>query len=403
MKKQNIGLLGYGTVGKGVEILLKNQPYMRLQAIFRRAGKASGPLMTDQIDALLNDPKIDSIVEAMGGIEPAHTYLKQAILNHKNVITANKALVNAYGEELNQLAIQNKVSFIFSAACGGGIPYLPTLVEAKVTSPIDEVGGILNGTTNFIIDKMEREGLPFEEALKQAQALGYAEADPTSDLNGTDTSYKLRLALAVGCSVWIEQDSILVAGIQNLSAEDILFFKKRHWVLRLLAHGKESYGRFSATVEPTLLSPSSQEASILENNNLAWFKAFGSTQRTILTGQGAGSIPTATNVLRDLNAIQNGRPGFLKDSSIRFLPQSMHSQVADNGIDGGSYYVRMDQSINSAFLTRNTGETWENEAYRVIITGFVQTKALHEEIRKLSQQGEIFFAKIAERGQYESQ
>lgn len=387
MKKLNIGLLGYGTVGKGVEILLKNEPNMNLHVIFRRQGKAEGLLMTDQINQLISNPEIDSIVEAMGGLEPAHSYLRQALLNHKNVITANKALINAFGEELNQLALQNKVSFLFSAACGGGIPFLPTLVEAMKTSPVSAVGGILNGTTNFIIDKMERDNLPFEAALKQAQDLGYAEADPSGDLNGTDTMYKLRLALAVSQAVWVDQSSILVAGIQNLKAVDIRFFKEKQWALRLLAHGERKGSSLSACVEPTLLLIASEEATILENNNLAWFKPLGSPHKTVLKGQGAGSIPTATNVVRDLKASLAGPQ--------LFLSSQMKTVRADNDTESGSYYLRVDQSIASDFLNLIGQETWETHPYRMLITREVKTKILHEEVKKLSTQGEVFFAKIA--------
>jgi len=386
MKKLNIGLLGYGTVGKGVEFLLKNERNMSLHAIFRRAGKANGPLMTDQIDQVIANPQIDTIVEAMGGLEPAHGYLRKALLNHKNVITANKALVNAFGQELNQLALQNNVSFVFSAACGGGIPFLPTMVDTLKDSSIQAVGGILNGTTNFIIDKMEREALPFEDALKQAQDLGYAEADPTGDLNGTDTSYKLRLALAVSNRVWVDQNSILVAGIQNLKAEDIKFFNQKQWVLRLLAHGEKGES-LSAVVEPTLLGSTSEEAKILENNNLAWFKTT-TDKITVLTGQGAGSLPTATNVVRDLKAIQN-KPQ-------TFLSGLMKFAFADNDTDQGSYYVRTNRSIKSNFLDQHAQESWEEGPYLYTITRCVKTLTIHQEVKKLSQQGEVFFAKIAE-------
>ena len=397
MKKVNIGLLGYGTVGKGVETLLKNEKNMTLHAIFRRPGKALEPLMTDKIEALVEDPAIDTVVEAMGGLEPAHTTLKQAILHHKNVVTANKALVNAFGEELNQLAIQNKVSFLFSAACGGGIPFLPTMAEAMKKTPLVAAGGILNGTTNFIIDKMERENLSFDEALGQAQALRYAEADPTGDLNGTDTMYKLRLAMAVIEKVWIDQDSILIAGIQNLKAVDIEHFKKRQWVLRLLAHGRSGYGKLSAYVQPTLLGLNSEEASIHDNNNLAWFKTFTGV-KTVLTGQGAGSIPTATNVLRDLSAIQNTPQHDLEDQSLLFLSPRMRKAIAENGVDKGSYYVRTDKKIVSPFLDQDPEERWEDDAYKYTITTRILILTMHEAMQSLSQQGEVFFAMIDERG-----
>jgi homoserine dehydrogenase len=393
MKKLNLGLLGYGTVGKGVEILLNEQENMTLHAIFRRSGKATDPLMTDKISDLIRDPKIDTIVEAMGGLEPAHTYLSEALKNGKSVVTANKALVNAFGEELNALAIKNRVSFLFSAACGGGIPYLPTIKEALDTESVVSVGGILNGTTNFIIDKMEREALPFEEALRQAQALGYAEADPSGDLNGTDTMYKLRLALAVGMGIWVNQDSIDVTGINTLKAQDIAVFKQRNLSIRLLCFGNRSDGKIAALVEPTLTEENSQVAKILENNNLAWFKtAYDKT--TVLTGQGAGSLPTASNILRDLKVIQN--------KTVRFLNDKMRTESVDNSTESHPYYVRTEKSIRSPFLDLNQVETWEDENFIYRITSTITVKTMHQEMRVLNQSGEVFFAGIALGGHHES-
>ena len=393
MKKLNLGLLGYGTVGKGVEILLNTQENMTLHAIFRRTGKATDLLMTDKISDLISDPKIDTIVEAMGGLEPAHTYLCEALRNGKNVVTANKALVNAFGDELNALAIKNKVSFLFSAACGGGIPYLPTIKEALNNESIVSVGGILNGTTNFIIDKMEREELPFEEALRQAQALGYAEADPSGDLSGLDTMYKLRLALAVGMGIWVNQESIDVSGISTLKAQDIAVFKQRKWSIRLLCFGRSSEGKIIAFVEPTLTDQDSQFAKILENNNLAWFKT-ASNKTTVLTGQGAGSLPTASNILRDLKVIQN--------KTERFLSDKMRTESADNSTKSHPYYVRTSKTVSSAFLDLNQVESWEDETFIYRITTIIPVKTMHKEMRILNQSGEVFFAGIALGGHHES-
>ncbi len=348
--------------------------------------------MTDRINQVIDHPEIETVVEAMGGLEPAHTYLRQALLNHKNVITANKALVNAFGEELNQLAIQNKVSFLFSAACGGGIPFLPTLVEAMKASSVSAVGGILNGTTNFIIDKMERDHLPFEAALKQAQDLGYAEADPTGDLNGTDTTYKLRLALAVAMKRWVDLDSIDVAGIRTLDACDIAIFKQRQWLIRLLCFGKTGYGRTIAYVEPTLVEQTSDFASIQQNNNLAWFISNG--QKTVLTGQGAGSIPTATNILRDLKAVTQ--------KTTHFLSEKMTSDQADNSHVSHSYYVRHDKAIHSDFLNLNAVESWEDDRFRYLITTLIPVHQMHTAMKLLQQSGQVFYAGIALGGDHES-
>jgi homoserine dehydrogenase len=393
MKKLNIGLLGYGTVGKGVHHVLNNTENMTLHAVFRRSGKATEALMTDDYESLINDPAIDTIVEAMGGLEPAYFFLKQALLKGKNVVTANKALVNAYGDELNRMAIQNNVSFLFSAACGGGIPYLPSLILAQQKETILAVGGILNGTTNFIIDKMEREKLSFEEALTQAQTLGYAEADPSGDLNGTDTMYKLRLALAVGLETWAELDSIDVAGIQVLKDIDIRIFEKKQWKLRLMCFGKLEKGSLSAYVEPTLVGDTDPEAFITENNNLAWFET-ASHQKTSLKGQGAGSIPTATNVLRDLETIL--------DHGGRMLKENITSKKANNNTENHTYYVRTPLSVQSSFLDQHQASAWVEGTSRFTLTTSVPVSLMHQEMKKLSQESEVFFASIRQGVHHES-
>lgn len=393
MKKLNIGLLGYGTVGKGVQSVLNNTPNMTLHGIYRRSGKATDPLMTDKIDELLLDPSIDTIVEAMGGLDPSYTYLKQALSQGKNVVTANKALVNAHGNELNALAIQNKLSFLFSAACGGGIPFLPTMLQAQEKETIVALGGILNGTTSFIIDKMEREKLTFEAALTQAQSLGYAEADPTGDLNGTDTMYKLRLAVAVGLELWIDQDSIDLAGIESLKAIDIATFEKNHWKLRLLCFGKRENDIISAYVEPTLVNQEDPEALIFDNNNLAWFET-ASHQKTTLTGQGAGSIPTATNVLRDLHTI-------LADGG-RMLKENFPTQKADNRAECHTYYVRTDQSLKSDFLEKHQAKSWVEGSSQITLTKSIPVRLMHEAMKLLSLENDLFFASIRSGGTHES-
>jgi len=382
MKKLNIGLLGYGTVGKAVATLLLEQENMTLHGIFRRSGKADESIMTDQVDDLLLNPQIEVIVEAMGGLIPAYDYIKKAILNGKHVVTANKALINAYGEELNQLALTQNVSLMFSAACGGGIPFLPTMISHTI--PIRKVGGILNGTTNFIIDKMEREHLSFSDALKQAQSSGYAEADPSSDLNGIDTMYKLRLALAIGMHTWIDLESIDVEGIAHLKDIDIKYFTQQKYKCRLMAYGEKTVKGFLACVEPSLVEFSSLEARTIENNNLAWFEN-KDLQRFELSGQGAGGLPTASNVLRDLNSII--------EKTSWTLPSVMNEDQADNQLDHQNYLIRTPSDLNSPFLEKYTGQSriFSGVLYRTLYE--VPVNEMHEEVFRLREKNEVFFAR----------
>ena len=207
-----VAVLGYGTVGKGVVEMLRTCPLLEAGPVLVRPGKADEPFKVDSLDAIIQDKSVDAVAEVMGGVEPAFSYCAEALKAGKHVVTSNKALVAARGIELNRLANENGVGFLFSAACGGAVPFLHNLELARQSDEILSLGGILNGTTNFMLDKMQSEGMDYDDVLKEAQALGYAEADPTADVTGLDALRKIML----GCAVAYDQlptEGLCIEGI----------------------------------------------------------------------------------------------------------------------------------------------------------------------------------------------
>lgn len=382
-----IGLLGYGTVGKGLETLLldKASDVFFISKILRRVNKANREDMVESIQEICEDPSIQIVVECLGGIEPARTYILDALNAKKSVVTANKALINRHGDELDACAKSNGVVLRFSAAVGGGIPYLARLLEVKKQSQIHVIGGILNGTSNFILDKMERETCSFEDALKEAQRLGYAEQDPSADILGWDSLNKIRLSGVIAFDTWLSLESIPCAGIETIQAHDIEFIQSLGYHIRLFATMIQSSQGISAYVEPQLFNSDNPEATILANHNIAWYTDFNSDQH-VLIGQGAGGIPTAGNVLRDLYQIKENAEGM--------LPKNRTSREVDNSEIAHTYLVRTSKSLHSGFLEALTEVKWiqGNRIYR--ITKKVEISRFHALMKTLKEIEPVFFAGI---------
>ena len=386
-KRLGIGLLGYGTVGKGLETLLEAtaSDAFFIAKILRRATKANRPDMVEDIESLLQDPNVDIVVEVLGGIEPARSYILAALNTKKAVVTANKALINRHGDELDACAKANGVALRFSAAVGGGIPYLATLLEVKRRTQIQAIGGILNGTSNFMLDKMEREQCAFEEALWAAQQLGYAEADPSADIMGTDSLNKIRLSGVVAFDRWIEFESIPCEGIAYIQAEDIQFIQNLGYHIRLFATMCRSEDGIQAYVEPQLFNVEDAEASILANHNIAWFvDSMG--ERQALIGQGAGGLPTAGNILRDLMQIKEKTGGM--------LPEEHTKLVANNTKAIHPYLIRSSKALKSGYLEALSEVKWiqGNRIYR--ITKAMDVSRIHALVQTLRATEPIFFAGI---------
>lgn len=385
-----IGLLGYGTVGKGLESLLtdKASDAFFIAKILRRISKANRSDMVESIEDLLSDPKIEIVVECLGGIEPARTYIIEALKAKKSVVTANKALINRFGDELDTYAKENGVVLRFSAAVGGGIPYLSTLIEVKKHTQISAIGGILNGTSNFILDKMERESCTFEEALSEAQTLGYAEQDPSADILGWDSLNKIRLSGVIAFNTWINIDSIPCTGIDSIQTKDVEFIQSLGYHIRLFATMIKTNLGHSAYVEPQLFNSDNAEATILSNHNIAWFTDMSGKHQALI-GQGAGGLPTAGNILRDLYQIKEDAKGM--------LPEERSLKNIDNNELSHAYLVRTSKSLKSGFLEAITVFKWiqGNRIYR--ITKNIQVSRFHNLMHQLKQLEPIFYAGIKEK------
>lgn len=301
-----IGLLGKGTVGGAFVELLKE----RAQSIAELTGKQpeiTGVLTrsTGDFQQILEDS--DVIVELIGGLEPTYDYVAKALAAGKPVITANKALLATYGEELFAAAEASGAPLLFEAAVAGVVPAIRVIEESLAGAHIDRVHGIVNGTTNYILTEMARNGLSYESALKQAQDLGYAEADPTADVGGGDAAAKMAILarLAFGLNVTLSQ--VTYEGITSITAADIAYAKEFDLVLKLVGTAERINGGVSVRVFPAFLYPSHPLASVHGSFNAVTVESPAITEIT-MSGPGAGGIQTASAVLGDLVSILNGTP-----------------------------------------------------------------------------------------------
>ena len=376
-----VSVLGYGTVGRGVCSMLEKAPGLELVSVLVRPGKADEPFKVSSIDEIVNDPAVEAVVEVMGGVEPAYSYVSAALAAGKHAVTSNKALVAAHGPELAKLAADKGVGFLFSAACGGAVPFLHNLALAAESDRILSLGGILNGTTNFMLDSMQRSGMDYGDALREAQALGYAEADPTADVSGLDALRKIMLACAVAYDK-LPCEGFSLEGIESVTAADVAHFRKQGLVLRLLVRGGESEdGRLYAFVQPVLVSASSPEASVLKNFNMAKYHGENAGD-IVLIGQGAGRYPTASAVVRDLSDIVHGRREMMKPNCVRV--------AADNSAVSCRYYVRLPAALAEALPFEKKEQ---DGAFCRGVTGALAVTEMHARVKALRESGAaVFFA-----------
>lgn len=306
-----IAILGYGTIGSGVvEVLDTNQ-----ESIAKRAGDEievkyildlrdfpgdpmEGKVIHDY-NIIAEAPEIQVVVEAMGGVEPAYTFVKRALLSGKSVTTSNKALVAKHGAELIAIAKEQGINFLFEASVGGGIPIIRPLNSSLTADEIQEITGILNGTTNYMLSKMTFEGLEFDDVLKDAQSRGYAEADPTADIEGYDACRKIAILTSLVCGQQVDFEEIYTEGITKITAVDIRYAKAMGRVIKLLATSRKTEEGYCAMVAPFLLS---QEHPLYNVNDVfnAIFVHGNVLGDAMFYGSGAGKLPTASAVVADI-------------------------------------------------------------------------------------------------------
>ena len=318
-----VGILGLGTVGTGVaKMLLDTQGRHSLlneleiakvgvRSLKPRSVSLPDALYTTDLESITTDPDIDIVIEVMGGLEPARSLILQAIDHGKHIVTANKAVISRYGEEIYEAATAAGVYVMIEAAVGGGIPVITPLKQALSVNRIQAVMGIINGTTNYILTRMQTEGGDFDSILTDAQQLGYAEADPTADVDGLDAADKIAILGALAFGGRINRDDIYCEGIRNISAADITYAKNLGFVIKLLAIAKlpnepdlnqnlnQNLNDIQVRVHPTLVPISHPLASVNGVNNAVLVEGDPIGQ-VMLYGPGAGEGPTASAVVSDL-------------------------------------------------------------------------------------------------------
>lgn len=377
-----IGLLGFGTVGGGVYQLLQNHQELAIKYVLcLEKPEGLTATLTSNIEDIVGDPDVDMVIEVMGGLHPAYEFVTAALRAGKHVVTANKLLVATYYKELIDLAREHGAALRCTAAAGGGIPWLYNLERAKRHAKILSVSGIMNGTTNFILDTMHHSEVSFDEVLAQAQSLGYAEANPSADIDGLDIQRKLIISASVAFDTVLTAEQIPVFGIRSITAADISAFRESGYVCKLLATGCRVGDAVAAYVEPALLPPGEPDAAVPANFNQISFEG---EHVGILRffGQGAGRYPTAYNVVQDCTDILGGVRSFYSAPS--------HVLKVENDAVQQRYYVRT--TVRDSFLEKNTDKALPSGA---VYTKPVSVAAMHSWAAAARKQDEgLFFASV---------
>ena len=342
-----VGIFGLGTVGRAVaEVLQKNAELIQTKTGLQISVKAACDLrkikaeyfdVTKDPDDILKDDSISVVIETMGGLEPAKAYVLAALRSGKHVVTSNKELIANYLDELLKVAKANGVSILYEGAVGGGIPILNTIRDNLSANSIDEIYGIVNGTTNYILYKMASQGMEFAQALKLAQQHGYAEANPKNDLAGYDAAFKAVILAATAFRAKVAVDDIYRQGIEDITAEDIQYAKEMGYVIKLLAVARREGGRLDIRVHPALVPQGHPLANVNDNFNAIYVKGFP-VGELMFYGPGAGGNPTASAVVNDIIKVSKTKGAELRSShfELRTVPLKPISEIE------GRYYLRLE-------------------------------------------------------------
>lgn len=382
-----IGIIGLGTVGEGVFKVLTNEK----ESIFEKSRANievkyacdlnierefsfdfDKSVLTNDYKKILNDPEIKIVVELIGGETIAKQIIIEAFQAKKSVVTANKALIAKYGVELFQLAKENGVSFLFEAAVGGGIPIVTPLMESLVANTVTEIRGIMNGTSNYILTKMKEDNLSFDEALKIASEKGYAEADPTYDVDGIDAGHKINILASLAYGGSIKFKDMQLSGIREISTVDIFSANQLNSTIKLIASSKLlSDKSVQISVEPTLIPNSEILAKVDDVYNA--IETTGSyTDKTLFYGKGAGMDPTASAVVADIVKIVTRN----HIESDYFFNSTKVFEIVDSNTVKDSYYIRVSDDFdieNSPFELIN-----QIENYYIILANNISKNEINE-------------------------
>lgn len=348
----NVGLIGFGTIGAGVvETFNRNLDLMEqkvgtkiklkkvvdLDIETDRGIEVDRSILSTDVNDILKDPEIDIVIELIGGYEPAKSFILKAMQEGKHVVTANKALLAKHWEEILETANKNNVRICFEASVGGGIPLLEPLNESLAANRIQSIYGIINGTANYILTKMTEEGLDFEDVLSEAQEKGYAEQDPTFDIEGHDTAQKLIILTILGFGIYVEQDKFHVEGISKIKQEDIEFIKNEMgYSIKLLAISRIEEGELEVRVHPTLIPQNHLLASVNDVFNGVYIVG-DIVGPVMMYGQGAGMMPTASAVVGDcLDIMEN-----MERKNIYGPTDTEVKQIKDIEDIKSKYYLRL--------------------------------------------------------------
>lgn len=353
MNPISVGLLGLGTVGTGVVKIIESHqdklmhqvgcPVKIKKILVQDPTKArtldiDKAMLTTNPDDIILDPEIDVVIEVMGGIGDTKGILIEAMKRKKHVVTANKDLMALHGSELLTVASENQCDLFYEASVAGGIPILRSLVDGLSSDRIIKMMGIVNGTTNYILTKMSKEGRAYEDVLKDAQDLGFAEADPTSDVEGLDAARKMAILATLGFSMNVDLDDVKVSGISAVTDDDLRYGKQLGYTMKLIGFAHREGEKIEVSVAPTLLSDSHPLASVQNEYNAVYVygEAVG---ETMFYGPGAGSLPTATAVVSDLvGVIKNLRLGVNGRSAVS--PQ-YPKRLKDDREKFSKYFLRL--------------------------------------------------------------
>lgn len=407
---RKIALLGMGTVGGGVYEIIERQKEEMLfkigaalevvKVLVRNKAKYADRIpaekLTDVWEDVIGDDSIDIVVEVMGGIEPARTYIKAALEKGKHVVTANKDLMAMHGHELLELAGEHHCDLLFEAAVAGGIPIIRPLKQCLAGNNITEIMGIINGTTNFILTKMKEDGMDFGEALQLATDLGYAEADPTADIEGYDAGRKLAIMASIAFHTPVTFDDVFTEGITKITAKDMRYAKEMGCSIKLLGIAKNTETGIEVKVHPTMIPENHPLAAVNDSFN-AVFVHGDAVDDAMFYGRGAGALPTGSAVVGDIMDVArnmlfhcNGRIGC---SCYKNLP------IKQIGDTTSRYYIRMRLEDRAGTLAAMAGvfaendasiaillqkETIENDAEIVVVTHEVAEKKFMDAIKKFS-------------------
>ncbi len=353
MKKVKIALLGLGNVGRGVWMILNSNK----EEIMKRCGyevevakvlvrdknkprgiEISDELVTTDFNEILEDNSIKIVVEVMGGMEPAREYMLRCMENKKHIVTANKMLLATGGDELFEKADENGIMFSYEASVAGGIPIIKGIDESLTANKIETLYGIVNGTTNYILSKMELEGADFDDVLKEAQEKGYAEADPTSDIEGYDAQYKLAILASLAFGSKIDVKNVYREGITKIEAVDMKYAKEFKMGIKLLAIAKETNGKVELRVHPTMIPKKHPLSNVYDSYNAVFIRG-NAVGDLMFYGRGAGDLPTGSAVVSDIvsivrNNVETENPNPVVKNNL------WEREILDMGLVKSKFYIR---------------------------------------------------------------